>query len=101
MAFPMAWERVKKTTIEKAKCVFSGEAPAEWVCYILRQPVMIKYSLSYKPDTRPAVMDEARVSYEAVRTSNDFDDKLVDPLGRELISGIRKRPKPAENASVD
>ncbi|MFH1671840.1 MAG: hypothetical protein ABIF87_00195 [Pseudomonadota bacterium] len=101
MAFPRAWERVKKTTIEKAKCVFSKEAPAEWVCYILRQPVMIKYSLSYKPDTRPTFLDEARVSYEAVRTSNDFDDKLVDPLGRELISEIRKLPNLAENDSAD
>lgn len=93
IAFPMAWERDSKTTIEKAKCVFSGEAPAEWVCYILHQPVMIKYSLSYKPDSRPAVMEEARVSFEAVKTSNDFDQRLVDPLGRELISEIRKTPK--------
>ena len=101
MAFPRAWERVKNTTLEKAKCVFSGEAPADWVCCILRKPVMIKYSLSYKPDTRPSVMDEARVSFEAVRTSNDFDDKLVDALGRELISEIRKPSNLAENDSED
>jgi hypothetical protein len=74
--------------------VFSGESPADWVCHILKKPVMIKYSLSYNADDRPTVMDEARVSFEAIRTSNDFDERLVDPLGRELIADIRRMPKP-------
>ena len=94
--FPAAWERTKKAPIERAKCVFSGESPAEWVCYILKQPVMIKYSLSYRPDRRPAVMDESRVSYEAIRTSNEFDERLLDPLGRDMISEIRRLKKPME-----
>ena len=93
-AFPAAWERIKKASIERAKCVFSGESPAEWVCYILKQPVMIKYSLSYRPDGRPAAMDESRVSYEAIRTSNEFDERLLDPLGRGMISEIRKLKRP-------
>jgi hypothetical protein len=92
--FPMAWERTKGTPPDKSTCVFSGESPPEWVCYILKRPVMIKYSLSYKPDSRPRVMDEARVSFAAIRTSNDFDERLVDPLGREMIPEIRKMPKP-------
>jgi len=99
--FPEAWERVKGTRIERSKCVFSGEFPAEWVCHILKQPVMIKYSLLYRPDERPGIMDEARVSFEAIRTSNDFDRRLVDPLGRELISEIRKLQKPLEEAGAD
>jgi|GEM_PF-1435095 len=99
--FPAALERRKETAIERAKCVFSGESPADWVCHVLKKPVMIKYSLSYKADNRPTVMDEARVSFEAIRTSNDFDERHVDPLGRELIPDIRKMPKPAESVSVD
>ena len=99
--FPAAWERSKGTSIDRAKCVFSEESPADWVCYILEEPVMIKYSLSYDADNRPAVMDEARVSFEAIRTSNDFDEKLVDPLGRDLITDIRRMPKPAESSIVD
>lgn len=99
--FPAAWERKREISIDKAKCIFSGESPADWVCYILEEPVMIKYSLSYDSDNRPAVMDEARVSYEAVRISNDFDEKLVDPLGRGLIADIRKMPKPSELAGAD
>jgi CheY-like chemotaxis protein len=94
--FPVAWERTKKAPIERAKCVFSGESPADWVCYILKEPVMIKYSLSYRPDKRPAVMDECRVSYEAIRTSNEFDERLLDPLGRDLIPKIRRLKKPME-----
>ena len=88
--FPLAWEKVKKTKIERSKCVFSGESPAEWVCYILKKPVMIKHSLSYKPDPRPSVMDEARASFEAIRTSNDVNDDLFDPIGQEMLVEIRK-----------
>ena len=91
--FSLAWERSRKTTIERSICVFSGESPAEWVCYILQKPVMIKYSLSYKPDSRPPVMDEARVSFEAIRTSNEVNDELFDSLGRELLPEIRKMQK--------
>ncbi len=91
--FPLAWERIEKTKIERSKCVFSGESPAEWVCYILKKPVMIKYSLSYRPDSRPTVMDEARVSFEAIRTSNDVNDDLFDPTGQEMLVEIRGMPK--------
>ena len=91
--FPLAWERTRKTTIERSTCIFSGESPAEWVCYILKKPVMIKYSLFYKPDSRPPVMDEARVSFEAIRTSNEVNDELFDPLGKELLPEIRRMQK--------
>lgn len=91
--FPSAWERTRKTAIERSTCIFSGESPAEWVCYILEKPIMIKYSLSYKPDSRPPVMDEARVSFEAIRTSNEVNDELFDPLGKELLPEIRRMQK--------
>jgi hypothetical protein len=91
--FPLAWKRTKNMEIEKSKCVFSGEHFPEWVCYILRKPVMIKYSLAYRADDRPPVMDEARVSYEAIRTTNEINDDLFDHLGREMLEGIRKMKK--------
>ncbi len=99
--FPIAWERSKGVSIDRAKCIFSGESPADWVCHILKEPVMIKYSLSYDADDRPAVMDEARVSFEAVGTSNDFDERRVDALGRELIPAVRRMLKPAGSASAN
>jgi hypothetical protein len=91
--FPLLWKRIKKGPIERSKCIFSGESPAEWVCYILKKPVMIKYSLYYKPDSRPSVMDEARVSFEAIRISNEVNDALIDPIGQELLPKIRKMDK--------
>lgn len=92
--FPRAWERIKGEAIDRSKCVFSGESPADWVCHILKKPVLIKYSLSYTVDNRPSVMDEARISFEAIRTTNDWDEKRVDPVGRELIPKIRNMAKP-------
>lgn len=91
--FFLAWERTNKIKIERSKCIFSGESPAERVCHILKKPVKIKYSLSYKPDSRPSVMDEARVSFEAIRVSNKVNDELFDPLGRGMLKDIRKMQK--------
>ncbi|MGD2250607.1 MAG: hypothetical protein PVF58_19605 [Candidatus Methanofastidiosia archaeon] len=87
--FPQAWERENKEEIERSKCIFSGESPADWVCYILNKPVKIKYSLSYRPDSRPEVMDEARVSFTAIINSNEVDDELFYPLGRDMLPKIR------------
>ncbi len=91
--FPIAWQRINKKTIEKSKCIYSGESPADRVCYILKKPVMIKYSLSYKPDSRPSIMEDARVSFKAIRTSNEVNDNLFDPQGREMLTKIRKMPR--------
>lgn len=87
--FPQAWERENQEKIERSKCIFSGESPAEWVCYILNEPVKIKYSLSYRPDSRPEVMDEARVSFTAIGTSNEVEDELFYSLGKEMLPRIR------------
>lgn len=91
--FSIAWQRINKNSIEKSKCIYSGESPADRVCYILRKPMMIKYSLSYKPDSRPSIMEDARVSFKAIRTSNEVNDNLFDPQGREMLSKIRKMPR--------
>lgn len=90
MGFPSALKRAKRNEVEKSKCVYSGETPAEWVCYILKKPVKIKYSLIYRIDSRPKIMDSARVSFKAIRTSNEVNDELFDSLGQEMLSEIRK-----------
>lgn len=88
--FPKAWEIKNDSKIERSKCVFCNKSPAEWVCYILNKPVMIECSLRYKPDTRPLVMNEARVSFEAIQTSNDVDDNNFDPIEFEMLADIRE-----------
>ncbi len=70
-------------------CVFSGESPADWVCYVLKEPVKISYSLLYYPDSRPAIMDDARVSFRAIRNNNDVFENFFPPSNKELIEQIR------------
>lgn len=87
--FPLAWERINNNPIERSKCVFCGKSPAEWVCYILKEPVMIECSLLYNPDSRPSIMDEARVSYTAIRTKNEVNDGKFDPIEYDMLQEIR------------
>jgi len=90
--FPLAWERKNgAASLERSKCTFSCESPAEWVCCILKEPMMIKYSLSYRVDSRPKIMDEARVSFKAIKTSNEFKEELIeDPSATKILQGIKK-----------
>ena len=87
--FSLAWDRDHDESIERSKCVFCGKTPAEWVCYILNEPVMIECSLHYNPDSRPSIMDEARVSYKAIRTSNDVNDDKFNPIESDMLQEIR------------
>ncbi len=87
--FPQAWERDHDESIERSKCVLCEKSSAEWVCYILKEPVMIECSLRYNPDSRPSIMDEARVSYKAIRISNDVKDDKFDPIEYDMLQEIR------------
>lgn len=93
-AFAEAFQKKFNMHLEPAICVWDHAPVADWVCYLLEQPVKIKNSLRYYPDSRPSVMDDARVSFRAVRESNDFDQKLLDAEGLALLQGIEGRPEP-------
>jgi hypothetical protein len=80
--------------LSPAICVWDRTPIADWVCYVLRQPVKIKNSLRYYPDSRPSVMDDARVSFRAVRESNKFYEELLDPEGVKLLKEIEALPEP-------
>ena len=86
--FPMAWERDHGESIKRSKCVFCEKSPAEWVCYILKEPVMIECSLRYNADSRPSIMDEARVSYTAIRNTNEVNDDKFDPIEYDMLQEI-------------
>lgn len=91
--FPLVLKRIKKKKVKLSECIFSGKSPTETVCYILKKPVMFEFSLTYRVDSRPQVMDGARVSYKAIRTSNEINDDLFDPIGKEMLSDIQRRAK--------
>ncbi len=82
--------------VSASKCVSSGNSPADTVCYVLNQPVLYRYSLSYRPDTRPAVMDEPRVSFKAIRESNEVMDELFDADVMPMVCRIRGGESPLE-----
>jgi hypothetical protein len=74
--------------LEPTVCVVDNTPTADWVCYILNVPVKQEHSIPYYPDTRPPVMDQARVSFTAIRTSNAFDENLVDADSYDLVQSL-------------
>jgi CheY-like chemotaxis protein len=87
--FADAYRKRIGTQLKPARCIFSNTIPADWVCYILQKPVKRQYSLSYHPDDRPGVMDEARVSFRAIREDNRVRDELFEERGQKLLKEIR------------
>ena len=87
--FAPAFEIVHTRKLKPATCVSSGESPADAVCFVLNAPVMRKYSLEYFPDSRPSVMDTARVSFKAIREKNEFREEFLTESGRELAKKIQ------------
>ena len=85
------WLRKSQSVrVAGAKCNSSGTEYADTVCYVLREPVKTAYSLAYYPDNRPSIMDVARVSYKAVKTSNRVKRRLIGRSDWDLFDAIRK-----------
>lgn len=87
--FALAFRECTGIELAPAVSIVGGEVPADTVCYIYHQPVMYKYTLAYRPDNRPPVMDPARVSYKAIQQSNEVQIALVEGAGDELVNRIR------------
>ncbi|MCP4373247.1 MAG: hypothetical protein GY797_34850 [Deltaproteobacteria bacterium] len=71
--------------LEPALCIYDQTPVAEWVCYIYNAPVKLQNSIPYYPDSRPDVMDQARVSFKAIDKSEEFDENLVDADSYDLV----------------
>ncbi len=89
--FAEAYLKHYKEELSLSKCVYSGDAPADWVCYVLEEPVKIDYSLRYFPDGRPSIMDEARVSFKAIRESNKVRDEWFDSESSQSLKDVREK----------
>ncbi|MCY4370950.1 MAG: hypothetical protein OXF41_16380 [bacterium] len=72
-----------------SKDVETGAVPADTVCYLLEVPVRIETSLPYQPDSRPPVMESARISFKAVRESNDVEEMHVEAASRTRLDELR------------
>lgn len=87
--FAEAFAQIHGWELQLAECVYSKKKPAPWVCYVLKKPVRIEHSLAYLPDNRPLVMDGARVSFTAIRTSDKVFDEYFDAASRYLLLDVR------------
>ena len=86
--FGQAFSAEYEIELSQAICVYDQTAIADWVCHILKAPVKQKNSVLYYPDERPSVMDKARVSFQAIQISPDFDESLVDADGYEIVNQL-------------
>ena len=92
--FAKAFHKRYDIKLSPAICVWDRTPIADWVCYILREPVKLKNSLRYYPDSRPSIMDGTRVSFRAIRESNAFEEELLDSEGIKLREKIENLPEP-------
>lgn len=77
--------------LEPATSIVRGEKPADAVCWILHQPAMYKYTVAYRPDTRPPVMDPARVSFTAIQQHYDQIQRgFLEGVDDELLRRIQE-----------
>ncbi|MCU1264511.1 MAG: hypothetical protein JWM21_829 [Acidobacteria bacterium] len=86
--FREAYRKEFDEPLEPAVCIYDGTPTADWVCHILRAPVKQENSVPYYPDSRPSVMDQARVSFKAIKESDSFDESLVDADSYELVKSL-------------
>ncbi len=91
-SFVPAVKKALKIEAPPSKCVYSGKPFADTVCCVLRKPVLRQYSLSYFPDNRPKVMDEARVSFSAFRNQG-FHEEFLNSEGLHLYQELRRGAK--------
>ncbi len=91
--FPRMWKRIKKEDLEISKCNSSDKSPADCVCCLLKEQTTIPFSLLYPSDLRPDVMDKSRISFKAIRQSNDYNLNFFDVSQKEMIKQIRRKKR--------
>jgi hypothetical protein len=94
-SFSEAFHKSQGVELAPATCVWDHTPGADRVCHILHKPVKMGNSLRYYPDNRPSIMDDARVSFRAMREEDElFNEELLDAEGLELLPEIWKLPEP-------
>lgn len=83
--------RGKQQKLEPSLCVVDERPGADEVCYILQQPVKRENSIIYYPDSRPPIMDSARVSIKAIKEKDSFDESFVEASSIDLVNEIWNR----------
>jgi len=87
--FMIAFRKKTGKKLKPSICVFSREKNANTICYILKKPVKMKYTLGYLPDDRPESMEPARISLKAILEEN-INEKLLPQADAERLVAIRR-----------
>jgi CheY-like chemotaxis protein len=93
IGFPKMWARIKKEDLEVSKCNSSNKTPADCVCCLLKEQTTISSSILYPFDLRPDVMDKSRLSFKAIKESNDYNIDFFDSNQKEMIYQIRGKKR--------
>lgn len=87
--FAPAFAKLHGRTLQPSECVYSKKKHADRVCYVLKKPVLFEYSLVYMPDNRPKIMEYARVSLKAIRTTDNVFEEYFPVSNRHLFDEIK------------
>lgn len=82
--------RKEGIALQPAKSIVTSDLPGNTVCYVLREPVRFEYSLAYRPDNRPAIMQPARISFKAIQERNDVPTEYIEDADEDYLNSIRK-----------
>lgn len=86
--FGTAFSQVFGVQLQPSECVYDQSPNANYVCYLYQFPVQPSNSIPYYPDNRPSSMETARVSFKAIKESNDFDELLVADTDLPLVNRL-------------
>ncbi|HML22078.1 MAG TPA: hypothetical protein PKD09_10530 [Aggregatilinea sp.] len=95
--FPEVVEKLIEKPVQRAICCWDGKPTADWVCSVRNEPVKFEHTLRYYPDSRPSIMDEARVSFRAIWESSNFQEQLLDSVGIEIAREIQQSEDPRKS----
>ena len=92
-AFLLAWNRKHSAArLSPSVCCVCREPTRDAVCEVLQKPVMLRHSVQFYPDNRPAGFDVARISFKAIRTKqNEMRRRLPRMSGRSCWTWRRRR----------
>jgi hypothetical protein len=86
--FFRAWNKKHPSVrLSPSRCCVCDEPTRDSVCELLREPVMLRHSVEFYPDSRPAGFDVARISFKAIRTKQLNEETFASnvwPLVREI-----------------
>jgi len=88
--FAVVFKEKTSKDLDPSVSIVRNETPADTVCYIYHQPVMFEYTVAYRPDNRPPIMEPARVSFKAIQQSNEVQTGFLDGVDDDFLNQIRE-----------